>query len=325
MSSVSGIDGAIEPQRSDDLVADKRDTMRNQFIRRFSRAPLLPEAGEGGAPLTAVIAVISSLASLALAAFLIIAAASSAWTAELKSSLTVQVKGVDAAEIESRLVAAAQILDAASGIAEYRVINSEDAGKLLEPWLGKGNTASLNVPALIELKLTPEGRSTIPALAEKFRQASPGIVLDDHGGWNDRLADAARSGQALAFAVFALIMGAACAISIFAARAGLSANAEVVSLLHLVGATDDFIAKEVQRRFTVIGFRGSILGLGAAVFLLSLFALATRARGAEGFLLPGLSIGPSLVIPLLSVPLAICLVTAVAARLTVLRTLRETY
>lgn len=323
MSGVSGIDGAIEPPRPEDLVAEKRDSARSRFFRRFSRSPLLPEAG--GAPLTLVIAVISSLAALALAAFIIIAIASNAWTAELKSSLTVQVKGVDAAEIEAHLSAATGILDETEGVLEYRVIDSKAAAKLLDPWLGKGNASSLNVPALIELKLSPQGREGIPALVEKFKDAAPGIVLDDHGGWNDRLADAARSGQALAFAVFALIMGAACAISIFAARAGLSANAEVVSLLHLVGATDDFIASEVQRRFTVIGLRGSILGLAAALFLLSLFALATRARGAEGFLLPGLVIGPGLALPLLSVPIAICLVTAVAARLTVLRTLRETY
>ena len=198
-------------------------------MRRFSRAPLLPEAGAGGAPLTAVIAVISSLAALALAAFIIIAAASTAWTAELKSSLTIQVKGVDAAEIETHLAAAIKILDDTPGVVEYRIIDSKAAGKLLEPWLGKGNASSLNVPALIELKLGPAGRNNIPALADRFEKASPAIVLDDHGGWNDRLANAARSGQALAFAVFALIMGAAGAISIFAARAGLSANAEGVS------------------------------------------------------------------------------------------------
>lgn len=292
---------------------------------RFGRAPLLPEAGAGGAPLTAVIAVISSLASLALAAFIVIAAASNAWTTELKSSVTVQVKGVDAAEIEERTAAAVKALSEDPGVVGFDVVASRDAAKMLEPWLGKGNADALNVPALIELRLTEEGRQSADVIAEKLQAISPGVVLDDHGGWNDRLAGAARSGQAVAFIVFILIMGAACAISIFAARAGLSANADVVSLLHLVGATDAFIAGEVQRRFTVIGLRGSILGLAAALFLLLLLSLATRARGAEAMLLPGLAIGPGVVLPLVAVPLAICLVTAVAARQTVLRTLRETY
>lgn len=287
--------------------------------------PLLPEAGAGGAPLTAVIAVISSLACLALAAFLLIASAADAWTTELRSSMTVQVKGADAAEIESRVEAARAVLSKAPGVVDFKIIPSTEAGKLLEPWIGKGNAAGLNVPALIELRLSEEGRRNIDALSKEIEAIAPGIALDDHGGWNDRLAAAARSGQALAFAVFALIMGAASAISTFAARAGLSANHEVVSLLHLVGATDAFIADQVQRRFTVIGLRGSVIGFAVALFFLSLVAVATRARGADGFLLPGLTIGPGLALPLLAVPAAICLVTAVAARLTVLRTLRETY
>lgn len=239
--------------------------------------------------------------------------------------MTVQVKGADAAEIEARLAAAEKILSETPGVAGYEVIASADAAKLLEPWLGEGNLAALNVPALIEVRLSDQARRDVAALSDRLEAIAPGLALDDHGGWNDRLASAARSGQALAFFVFALVMGAACAISIFAARAGLSANADVVSLLHLVGATDDFIASEVQRRFTVIGLRGAVVGLATALFLLSLFAVATRARGGDGFLLPGLSIGPGLVLPLLAVPIAICLVTAVAARLTVLRTLRETY
>jgi cell division transport system permease protein len=292
---------------------------------RVGRSPLLPEAGAGGAPLTAVIAVISSLASLALAAFLIIASAAEAWTTELKSSVTVQVKGVDAAEIEARTAAAADLLSRDPDVLGFEVLPSKEAGKLLEPWLGKGNAATLNVPALIELKLAENGRRSTNDLAERLQAIGPGVVLDDHGGWNDRLAAAARSGQALSFFVFTLIMGAACAISIFAARAGLSANADVVSLLHLVGATDAFIADEVQKRFTVIGLRGSFIGLTTAIFLLMLLSVATRARGAEGALLPGLVIGPGLILPLLVVPIGVCLVTAVAARMTVLRTLRETY
>ncbi len=325
MTGISAIGGGIEPQKPEDLVAEKRQNRGPSFLSRFSRTPLFPETGSGGAPLTALIAVISSLASLSLAAFIIIAAASNSWTAELSSTATVQVKGADRSEISDRLATAKSLLESEPGVTEIHVIDSAAAAKLLEPWLGKGNAESLNVPALIELKLDETARARSSEIAARLTEISPGIVLDDHGGWNKRLANAARAGQALAFAVFALIMGAACAISIFAARAGLSANAEVVSLLHLVGATDEFVAAEVQRRYTIIGLRGSLVGLAAALFLLSLFALATRARGAEGFLLPGLAFGPGLAAPLIAVPLAVCLVTAIAARLTVLRTLRETY
>ncbi|MEZ5921427.1 MAG: hypothetical protein R3C60_08765 [Parvularculaceae bacterium] len=327
MNSLTGLSGGIEEtRRSDAPVAEHRfGKGRGQLLPRFSRAPLFPEAGSGGAPLTALIAVISSLAALSLAAFILIAVAAGQWTSDLKSSVTVQVKGSDIEEINARTEIAKGVLSGVSDVIGYEVINSDDAGKLLEPWLGKGNTNGLNVPALIELKITPAARTRITDLARRLSEASPGLVLDDHSEWNGRLAAAARSGQALAFAIFCLIMGAASAISIFAARAGLAANSEVVALLHLVGATDSFIANEVQRRFTLIGLRGSALGTLAALFILALMALATRTRGSDAGFLPRFAFGPELAVALLLVPLAICLVTAVAARLTVLKTLGETY
>lgn len=320
MSSVSGIGGRIEEPKGEGLLAERRSSAPGP-----GRSPLLPEAGSSGAPLTAVIAVISSLACIALAAFILTASAAENWTTDLNASVTIQIKGADTEEIGQRAELAIAALKSSPDVISFKLISSEEAGKLLEPWLGKGNTAALNVPALIELKLTDDGRRNLPALSEKLSAAAPGLVLDDHGDWNARLSSAARSGQVLAFAIFALILGAACAIAMFASRAGLAANAEVVSLLHLVGATDDYIAGEVQRRYTFIGLRGALIGLLIAYFFVGLFALATKSKNAEASLVPGIDFGYGLALPMLLVPLAICLVTAVSARLTVLRTLAETY
>jgi cell division transport system permease protein len=323
MSSVSGIDGSIgEPNAGGPAAAERRPPAR---LPRIKLSPLFPESGSGGAPLTAVLAVISSLACFALAAFILIADAARDWTSDLNASVTVQVKGETPQEIDERVAAALAALKTAEIVAEARPVSRADAEKLLEPWLGAGNLEGLNIPALIDLKLREGGRARIDELRALLASAAPGLSLDDHGDWNRRLATAARSGQALAFSVFVLIMAAACAISMFAARAGLAANHEVVSLLHLVGATDDFIARQVQRRFTLIGLRGALIGLGVALFGLFLVALGARARGATGLLMPGLTINWDIVAPLMLVPIAVCLATAVSARLTVLRTLRETY
>ncbi|MBI1366179.1 MAG: hypothetical protein GC153_09530 [Alphaproteobacteria bacterium] len=295
---------------------------RRGLFRRWRSEPLLPEAGAGGAPLTAVIAVMSFLAALALAAFLFIIDATATWTNELKSEVTVQVKGASAQEIADETQAALRILNSTAGVLEARAEPPEAAAKLLEPWLGKGNIgAYLNVPALIEVRVSDELRGDLEGLRTRLAAAAPGAVLDDHGRWHKSLATAARSGELLAFAVFALIMGAACSIAIFAARAGLAANSEIVAILHLVGATDDFIANEVQRRFFMIGLRGSLAGLVAAILALALVELAMRAgTGGAGFA-PTLEVGPWLASALLVVPVSLCLVTAFTARVTVLRAL----
>lgn len=309
------------------LRADRREAENRPGARwpSFRQAPLIPEAGAAGGSLTAVLAVIAALAALALAAALLIADATRNWTEQLASAMTVQVKGADVAEIDAGVAAALGVLEATDGVLSTRVVPSAEAARLLEPWLGKGNTQFLNVPALIEVSADPALRERLDVLRADLAAAAPGAALDDHGEWHGRLTAAAGSGQALAFGVFGLILVAACAIAAFAARAGLAANAEIVSLLHIIGATDEFVADQVQRRFFMIGLRGSLAGLAVAIFAMALVALGARAHGRQGFLLPGLSLDPWLLGALVVVPITICLATAVTARITILRTLRGQY
>ena len=57
-----------------------------------------------------------------------------------------------------------------------------------------------------------------------------------------------------------LVLVAAGLAVIFATRGAMAGNREVVEVLHFVGANDDFIAKEFQRRFFRLGLRGSVIG-----------------------------------------------------------------
>lgn len=295
-------------------------------ISRLWSKPLLPEAGAAGAPLTAVIAAISFLATLTLAAFLVISTTASVWTEELKTAFTVQVKGPDAPTIAANTDEVVRILSSTQGVIETNVVDADEAAKLLEPWLGTGNIGDyLNVPAIVEVRATDGLRNDLELLQARLTAAAPGAVIDNHGEWHSRLVGAARSGQLLAFAVFTLVMGAACAIAIFAARAGLAANEKIVSLLHLIGATDQFIANEVQRRFVVLGLRGSIAGLIVALLALGATgALAETIRGDQ-FFLPILNLKNWHLGALLIVPIILCLVTAISARWTVLKTLARSY
>lgn len=295
-------------------------------LRRLRSEPLLPDAGAGGAPLTAVIAIISFLAAIALAAFLVIAAAANDWTSELKTSFTIQVKGADPEAILAQTAEIERILASVDGVLATNVIAPEDAARLLEPWLGKGNVGDyLNVPAIVEVRASEALRSRLDNLGARLAAVAPGAVIDDHGEWRGRLAAAARAGQLLAFGVFIIVMGAACATAVFAARAGLAANGEIVSLLHLVGATDEFIANEVQRRFIVLGLRGSALGLLAALAALFATGLVAETGGGDRFYLPGLAMTGWFALMLLIVPISVCLVAAASARITVLRALRNAY
>ena len=263
---------------------------------------------------------------MAMAGLLIINQATSNWSADLRSEITVQIKGISATEISDGIAAARDVLSSTPGGIEITELDQSDAAALLEPWLGDGSAELfLAIPAIIEVKASPALRADLTSLRERLAASAPGASLDDHSTWHDRLAATARSGQALAFAIFLLVIAAACAISVFAARAGLAANKEIVAVLHLVGATDEFIAREVQRRFFVLGLRGSGVGFIAALLVIGALALATRAGMTNEAFIPAFSINATIFIWLLIVPIIACLTTAITARLTVLSALGEQF
>ena len=290
------------------------------------KAPLLPEAGAAGAPLTAVIAVICFLAALSLTGFFSVSKAAKAWTTDLSGSITVQIKGNSPEIIASESERILAYLQNAEGVLSARSLSRTETGKLLEPWLGRGNLPdSLPVPALIAVDVTEDVRRNLDGLAADIATLSDRATIDDHGTWNDSLAASANATRAFAFGIFALVMGAVCTVIIFAARAGLAANRDIIDVLHLVGATDMFIAKEVQRRFLVLGLRGSLIGVGIALGSVVLLVLVLGQQTAGKYFLPSVSADIGLLIWLTTVPLLTCLVAAWSARTTVLKTLEERF
>lgn len=296
------------------------------FLSNHEKEPLLPEAGAGGPPLMAVIAVISFLATLALAGYLLITSASHNWTRELRSALTIQIPGDTAIAIKDRTDMAVRVLETTEGVVDFRVMPPSEAETLLEPWLGESAVSSyFTLPAIIEVRAEASLQNDISLLKSRMTAAAPGALVNDHSTWKSRLETSVRSAQMLAFSVFLLVMFATAAIAIFAARAGLAANHEIVSILHLVGASDQFIAGQVQRRFLVLGLRGAIFGGLFAILTLFLISIATRTGTIEANFIPGFTITMGLILTLLIVPAITCLVTAMTARLIVLRTLKDSF
>jgi cell division transport system permease protein len=115
----------------------------------------------------------------------------------------------------------------------------------------------------------------------------------------------------------------------FATRGAVAANRAVVEVLHLVGARESFIASAFQRHFLVVGLNGAILG-GAAAALFFLLAgvapdlAAIMPGGGEevALLLGRIALEPHGYAWIAVAGLLVALVTAVASRRTVQRTLR---
>jgi len=286
------------------------------------QATIIPPAGGSRWPLHLVIAVMCFLASVALGITLTVSNIAEAWSADLAGVITVQVKPRPDAEMEDQIARALTIIRAAPGVASADRLPPATAAELLEPWLGSvALPDDIAVPQLIDVRLVPGASQDLDALALILADAVPGVEVDDHFRWKSRLAAFASSLQALALAALLLIMAATVAIVVFATRAAMEANRQVIEVLHLIGARDNFIAGEFQTQFLWVGLRAGAIGAGAAAAVL-LF-LTALAGGQGEFFLPGLGVTWETYPALLFVPLLAAAVSLATARMTALSVLGQ--
>ena len=282
--------------------------------------PLLPVRGEGESALTFVVAVLATLACLAAVAAVAGGRAASLWRSDLRASATVQVRarpGETPAEAASR---AAEALAGVRGVEEARALGREDAERLLEPWLGRGNLPEdLPLPQLVAVELTPAAPAAPDALREALARERVDATVDDHSRWLGEVERAAGALTGGALAATALLGAAAAAAIAFATRAALSSRKEVVEVLHLSGAEDGFVAGLFQRRFAWLAARAGLFGALPAA------ALAGAARlfgGAQGFT-PALPLHYGDLLIVLPCPGLTAAAAAWAARRTALALLRD--
>jgi cell division transport system permease protein len=273
-----------------------------------------------------IIALMVYLAGLALSGTLAVDGALQRWNSSLAGTLTVEIP---AAAVEGKgdggLGAALVVLRATPGVRHADPLDANATAKLVAPWLGTGLTADeLPLPRLVDVRIDPGAPLDLTALRARLETAAPGAVLDDHRLWLDRLVHFARSIEATALAIVALIGAAAVLTVVFTTRTGLAVHHDVIELLHIMGARDGYIARQFAREALRLGLRGGLIGFAlAALTLLGLShaAAATALIGAQVKLLPPLHLTVWHWIALLLLPAVAALIAMLTARSTVLRAL----
>ncbi|SNS31775.1 MULTISPECIES: ABC transporter permease [unclassified Azospirillum] len=270
-----------------------------------------------------IIALMVYLAVLALAASLVLSGLAQRWGNDLSGNLTVQVSpgGSDSRmELDERVRRVMDTLSGSAFVADAQKLDDAAARALVEPWLGDGALlAELPVPVLIDVRLAPGAAPE--QLADQIRAVGPGITVEDPARWLGELRRIARTVQGLSAAIILLIGGAAVASIIFAASAGFAVHRGEVELLHVMGASDSYVASQFQRHILRQAIFGG--GIGFTLSLLTLLGLQQAGRGLDVALLPSMALvlRDWLWLPL--VPLAACFLAALTARLTVIRALER--
>jgi cell division transport system permease protein len=292
-----------------------RNPERRSALRRAG-APLLPHEDAREAALFFVVCALCFLAAfsglVARAAY----AAAGAWTSEVAGELTIRVRGS-----EADAQRAVGIIEKVQGVTSAHALTREDSEELLKPWLGAaGIPAGLQLPRLIAANGAAGAGDSIAAA---LRDAGIDAKVDDHEVWS---ADAKRATDTIglvALSAVALLGATGVAVIAFATHATLLARRDIVELLHLTGAKDDFIAGLFERRFLMLGVQAGALGalfaFGAAAFIL----FAVRQTDEQAWLLPQLSLSLADGLILGLAPLVSGAASMFAANVTVKRSLSD--
>jgi cell division transport system permease protein len=289
---------------------------------------IVPKSTIAGRSLAAVVAIMTFLAALTAGSAMMVVSAATDWSADVGREVTIQVRPVTGRDLDADLRKAVEITRAAAGIADVRVYTKEESARLVEPWLGKGlDLNDLPIPRLIVVKLRSDAPPDLDALRTALAAQVASASLDDHRRWIGRMRDMAGAAAGTGVAILALVLVVTVLSVTFATRGAMATNRPIIEVLHYVGATDSFVARQFQRHFLVLGFKGGMIGGGAAITLFGVLQgmnvwLAGTPGGDEAEALFGsFTIGGIGYLAILGQIVLMALVTALASRRTVSRTL----
>ena len=279
-------------------------------------APLLPSKLRNARALWVVLIIMAMLAGCALLFARGSMRLSGDWQNQLSDTLTVQVMLEDSEAWGPQTSLARTALAEAIPGADIDVLPQAEARELLRPWLGNAALPdTLPVPALINL--TGQNMS-VAAAQSALDAAGVSANIDDNTRYADQLRGTAKRLVGIGMGTLLLILLAGLSVNIFATRAGMTAQKDIIRVLVQVGASDKFIAK----LFVGQAFRRGALGAAAGLALAALLWLILSITGDwDGLGWTGIASGLTDILWLVCLGAVFAIICAAAAGFTATRQL----
>ncbi len=250
----------------------------------------------------------------------------SGWSRAVTGTLTVQIPALSAINEDSanqaRTDRAVAALESLPSVRSVKVLKNTEIEALLAPWLGDAAAiGDLPIPVLIDVSLSDESTAIIEGLRTAVTTVVPDAIIDDHRRWFEHLIDLTEGFRLLTIGIALIVTTALALTVVYATRASMAEFREVISVLHLIGARDIYVATQFAKRTLSAALKGSAGGLLAGVF--TQIAIGLLASNVESGFLPDIDLGFGFWISLPLVSLAAAVLAMITAYITVLSTLRS--
>ena len=179
----------------------------------------------------------------------------------------------------------------------------------------------LPIPKLLDVKINNAKGFDFKELAVRLSEISPQASINDHNLWLARLLKFINSLKMLAVTVLIMVAAAVMAAIVYAVKTGLNVHREIISILHIMGATDEYIAmnyvKQISQMTMVAGIIGTVLAVPAIMLV------GSMAKGIEAGIFNTVTFSVENWLIILVMPMVSTILTAFTAYVTVLRTLKK--
>lgn len=248
------------------------------------------------------------------------------------SSSVRDVTGVLQVEVPKEVAAKKESMDRitstirrTSGVNGVTVLREAEMETLLKPWLGEEfKLDDLPVPSMIDVKTdVVDGRTAVDvkSLRTQLAAIQRDITVEDRGPWVTQMARATALLQTMVVFVAMLLLACVVGMIVLVARTNLKLHFKAVSLLHMFGATDEYILHQFQWNNAWLAARGAVVGCVFAALLFTSWVVLSHRW--ESPVLPPVDFTIGHALAFLFLPLFTAGIALVATRLTVQSMLRH--
>lgn len=196
------------------------------------------------------------------------------WRMGVSGAMTVQIPTFDndghdrGDAVQSDIERALTVLRASDGILGAEVISDTRMEALMSPWMGeKTDITLLPVPKLIDVSVDTAHLPDLTLLKGRLAEQVPAAVLDSHRIWLDSLLRAAFVCMQVITGILVLLVLTAAFTVIYSTKSSLSVHTPVIGLIHMIGASDFYIATQYAFRSFKLILIGGLFGLAGAVLV----------------------------------------------------------
>ena len=242
---------------------------------------------------------------------------------QVVSNFTVQVLPLpDYEESRKDLLGVVGFLERYQDIKEVTVLSDGELRALLEPWLGNNvDIELLPIPKLLDVKIDNARNFDFKELAVRLSEISPQASINDHNLWLSRLLKFINSLKMLAVTVLIMVAVAVMAAIIYAVKTGLNVHRDIIGILHIMGATDEYIAMSYVKQISQMTMLAGIVG---TIFVVpAIMLIGNMAKGIEAGIFNSVTFSTENWLIILVMPMVCTILTAFTAYVTVLRTLKK--